>query len=77
MKAERINCITAARYIYHTQVLQAEAMAYAYRSWRRQWKGPGREYVRSFWAVEVSSPDCVPNSVLEFSYGNSTIHGQV
>jgi beta-mannosidase len=34
------------RYIYNTQMLQAEAVGYAYRSWRREWRGPGREFVR-------------------------------
>jgi beta-mannosidase len=29
-------------YIYATQVLQAEALAIAYRGWRRRWGGPGR-----------------------------------
>jgi hypothetical protein len=35
-----------ARYIYNTQMLQAEAVGYAYTSWRREWRGPGREFVR-------------------------------
>ncbi len=29
-------------WIYLTQLLQSEAMHYAYRSWRRQWEGPSR-----------------------------------
>jgi hypothetical protein len=32
-------------YAYNTQVLQAEAIGFAYRSWRREWRGPGKEYV--------------------------------
>lgn len=31
-------------YIYITQLNQAEAMSCAMRAWRREWKGPGREY---------------------------------
>ncbi|TVY39358.1 Beta-mannosidase B [Lachnellula occidentalis] len=31
-------------YIYITQLNQAEAMTLAMRAWRREWKGPGREY---------------------------------
>jgi beta-mannosidase len=31
-------------YIYYTQVMQAECLAAAYRLWRRDWKGRGREY---------------------------------
>ncbi|KAJ9105971.1 hypothetical protein QFC19_003306 [Naganishia cerealis] len=47
-----------ATYIYHTQVLQAEAMAYAYRSWRRQWKGPSKEYCAGalVWQLNDSWP---------------------
>ncbi|KAI9810609.1 MAG: hypothetical protein M1827_006171 [Pycnora praestabilis] len=33
-----------SQYIYHTQLLQAECVATAYRLWKRQWKGPGKEY---------------------------------
>lgn len=31
-------------YVYYTQVMQAETLASAYRLWRRNWKGRGREY---------------------------------
>ncbi|KAF8309073.1 glycoside hydrolase [Clavulina sp. PMI_390] len=31
-------------HIYNTQLLQSEALGFAYRSWRREWRGPGREY---------------------------------
>jgi beta-mannosidase len=31
-------------FIYISQLNQAEAMTCALRSWRRGWKGPGREY---------------------------------
>lgn len=31
-------------YVYYTQVMQAETLAAAYRLWRRNWKGRGREY---------------------------------
>ncbi|KAI9824629.1 MAG: hypothetical protein M1832_001719 [Thelocarpon impressellum] len=30
-------------HVYHTQVVQAEALGSAYRAYRRAWKGPGRE----------------------------------
>ena len=26
--------------------MQSEALAYAYRMWRREWRGKGKEYVR-------------------------------
>ncbi|KNZ79844.1 putative beta-mannosidase B [Termitomyces sp. J132] len=31
-------------YVYYTQVMQAETLASAYRLWRRNWGGKGREY---------------------------------
>lgn len=31
-------------YVYYTQIMQAETLASAYRLWRRNWKGRGREY---------------------------------
>ncbi|KAL0960497.1 hypothetical protein HGRIS_005535 [Hohenbuehelia grisea] len=31
-------------YAYTTQLMQSEAMSYAYRSWRREWRGKGKEY---------------------------------
>ncbi|KAG8910599.1 hypothetical protein FRC01_006243 [Tulasnella sp. 417] len=39
--------ILAGRFIRHaflTQVMQAEGLGWAYRSWRRNWKGRGKEY---------------------------------
>lgn len=33
------------RHAFLTQVMQAEGLGWAYRSWRRNWKGRGREYV--------------------------------
>ena len=34
----------ATSYIYYTQIMQAETLAAAYRLWRRNWKGRGKEY---------------------------------
>ncbi|KZS93857.1 glycoside hydrolase [Sistotremastrum niveocremeum HHB9708] len=31
-------------HVYLTQILQSEGVSFAYRSWRREWRGPGREY---------------------------------
>ena len=31
-------------YVYYTQVMQAETLASAYRLWRRNWAGKGKEY---------------------------------
>lgn len=32
-------------YIHRTQIMQSEALGHAYRSWRREWRGRGKEYV--------------------------------
>ena len=32
------------QYIYATQILQAECLGTAYRLFRRQWRGSGKEY---------------------------------
>ncbi|KAI0474112.1 family 2 glycosyl hydrolase [Xylariaceae sp. FL0804] len=32
------------QFVYATQLMQAECLASAYRLWKRQWRGPGREY---------------------------------
>ncbi|KAL7274029.1 hypothetical protein RUND412_003089 [Rhizina undulata] len=45
-------------YIYSTQLLQAEALATAYRLWRRNWKGPGREYTAGALVWQIN--DCWP-----------------
>ena len=31
-------------YVYYTQVMQAETLGAAYRLWRREWRGKGKEY---------------------------------
>ncbi|EMD39457.1 glycoside hydrolase family 2 protein [Gelatoporia subvermispora B] len=31
-------------HIYNTQIMQSEAVSLAYRAWRREWRGPGKEY---------------------------------
>ncbi|TFK52849.1 glycoside hydrolase [Heliocybe sulcata] len=45
-------------HVYHTQVLQAEAMGFAYRSWRRGWRGPGKQYTAGalVWQLNDSWP---------------------
>ncbi|KAF8307944.1 glycoside hydrolase family 2 protein [Clavulina sp. PMI_390] len=45
-------------YIYYTQVMQAETLASAYRLWRRNWKGPGREYTAGALVWQIN--DCWP-----------------
>ena len=45
-------------YVYCTQVLQAESTVSAYRSWKRKWRGPGKEYCAG--ALVWQMNDCWP-----------------
>ncbi|KAG6861004.1 hypothetical protein C0995_005024 [Termitomyces sp. Mi166 len=45
-------------YIYYTQVMQAETLASAYRLWRRNWGGKGREYTAGALVWQIN--DCWP-----------------
>jgi beta-mannosidase len=38
-----MECLFAS-YVYYTDIMQAETLASAYRLWRRNWRGNGREY---------------------------------
>jgi len=44
MENIRVDSMRLDSWIYGTQLIQAECLAFAVRSCRRQWKGPGREY---------------------------------
>ncbi|KAI9730755.1 MAG: Beta-mannosidase B [Cirrosporium novae-zelandiae] len=46
------------QYVYCTQLMQAECIASAYRLWKRQWKGPGREYCAGVLVWQIN--DCWP-----------------
>lgn len=41
-------------YVYYTQIMQAECLAAAYRLWRRNWKGHGKEYTAGALVWQVS-----------------------
>jgi len=45
-------------YVYYTQIMQAETLASAYRLWRRNWAGPGREYTAGALVWQIN--DCWP-----------------
>lgn len=45
-------------WIYITQLMQSECLAYAYRCWRREWKGEGREYIAGALVWQIN--DCWP-----------------
>ena len=46
------------QFIYCTQLMQAECLASAYRLWKRQWKGPSREYCAGALVWQIN--DCWP-----------------
>lgn len=46
------------QFIYCTQLMQGECIASAYRLWKRQWKGPGREYCGGALVWQIN--DCWP-----------------
>ncbi|KMU79204.1 hypothetical protein CISG_07567 [Coccidioides immitis RMSCC 3703] len=54
----RYNFDPFEQYIHCTQVMQAECLATAYRLWRRQWKGLGKEYCAG--ALVWQMNDCWP-----------------
>ncbi|GJJ07590.1 hypothetical protein Clacol_001793 [Clathrus columnatus] len=45
-------------YVYYTQIMQAETLASAYRLWRREWRGKGREYCAGALVWQLN--DCWP-----------------
>ncbi|OAP58214.1 hypothetical protein AYL99_07304 [Fonsecaea erecta] len=45
-------------YVYSTQLIQSEALSAAYRSWRRLWQGPGKEYCGGALVWQLN--DCWP-----------------
>ncbi|KAH6608905.1 glycosyl hydrolase family 2 [Trichoderma cornu-damae] len=46
------------QYVYSTQLMQAECLSSAFRLWRREWKGPGREYCSGALLWQLN--DCWP-----------------
>ncbi|KAI0036030.1 glycoside hydrolase family 2 protein [Vararia minispora EC-137] len=45
-------------YVYYTQIMQAETLSAAYRLWRRNWKGKGKEYTAGALVWQIN--DCWP-----------------
>ncbi|KAF8165386.1 glycoside hydrolase family 2 protein [Crassisporium funariophilum] len=45
-------------YVYYTQIMQAETLASAYRLWRRNWRGRGREHTAGALVWQIN--DCWP-----------------
>jgi beta-mannosidase len=49
-------------YIYYTQAMQAECLAAAYRLWRREWRGRGKESTAGALVWQVSHQFLSKNS---------------
>ncbi|KAJ7476843.1 glycoside hydrolase, partial [Mycena galericulata] len=47
-----------ATYVYNTQLMQSEAVSYAYQVWRRKWGGRGKEYTAGVLVWQLN--DCWP-----------------
>ncbi|EGO27915.1 glycoside hydrolase family 2 protein [Serpula lacrymans var. lacrymans S7.9] len=47
-------------YVYYTQIMQAETLASAYRLWRRNWRGRGREHTAGALVWQIN--DCWPTT---------------
>ncbi|EJF55724.1 glycoside hydrolase [Dichomitus squalens LYAD-421 SS1] len=45
-------------HIYNTQLMQSEAISLAYRSWRREWRGKGKQYTAGVLVWQMN--DCWP-----------------
>ncbi|ORY78257.1 glycoside hydrolase superfamily [Protomyces lactucae-debilis] len=54
----RYNMGNLEDYIYATQLMQHEALSYAYRMWRREWRGDRREYCAGVLVWQLN--DCWP-----------------
>jgi len=48
------------QFVYCTQLMQGECLASAYRLWKREWRGPGREYNAG--AIVWQTNDCWPTT---------------
>jgi beta-mannosidase len=54
------NISSLEGYTYSTQLLQSEALTAAFVAWRRNWKGPGKEYTSG--ALVWQMNDCWPGT---------------
>jgi beta-mannosidase len=50
----RLSSFSLQEYAAQSQRMQADALAYAYRGWRRLWKGRGKEYTSGALVWQVS-----------------------
>lgn len=50
----RLHSFTMREYVHQTQRMQADALSEAFRSWRRLWQGPEKEYTSGALVWQVS-----------------------
>jgi beta-mannosidase len=60
MENLRVNAMDLDSWIYATQLVQAECLAFAYRSCRRGWRGPDKEYCGGVLVWQVRLPCSSP-----------------
>lgn len=73
MENIKVESMDLDSWIYATQLMQSECLAYAYRCWRREWRGEGKEYVAGALVWQLN--DCWPVSswaIVDF-YGNKKL----
>lgn len=58
MENFKVTSMDLESWIYITQLMQSECLAYAYRCWRRNWKGPNKEYTSGALVWQIN--DCWP-----------------
>jgi beta-mannosidase len=56
----RLKSFALEEYAWQSQRMQSDALAVAYRGWRRRWGGPGRESVAGALVWQVSSKNDPP-----------------
>lgn len=60
-------------YVYYTQIMQAETLSSAYRLWRREWRGKGREYTAGALVWQVCLFDNPSSSPHTLHYSSMTV----
>lgn len=76
MENVRVNAMDLDSWIYATQLVQAECLAFAYRSCRRGWKGPHKEYCGGVlvWQVRLTNYfDSRVNKLLNIIHRSTTV----
>lgn len=60
MENIKVQSFKMEDWVYATQLLQSECLGQAYSTWRRDWKGPGKEYAAGALVWQIN--DCWPGT---------------